>query len=79
MQHKLCSDCAYYQHAPHSKEVNFDKCSNPAYVNLDLVRGDHKLPYCDSLRSLTGKCGIEASGFIFQPLETKEFEDEQAF
>lgn len=68
MSIKLCSDCAHYKVSQTTNGVNnFDKCSNPEYTTIDLVRGNHKLKYCEELRMTLGNCGPDGRGFTYNP------------
>lgn len=68
MSIKLCADCAWFQPSPNTDGlVNYDKCTSPEFVKLDLVRGNHKVRYCQELRMPVAECGPEGRGFTYNP------------
>ena len=67
---KLCKDCAWYEPSPNTTSYsNLDQCSNPDWVKVDLVRGEHHKGYCEHNRMRTGFCGLDAVGFTYNPGE----------
>lgn len=79
MSIKLCINCAHFRASDHSVEggANYDKCVNPEFVKLDLIRGNHSNRYCEQLRQNLGECSIEARGFTYNPgTPVEEWADE---
>ena len=67
---KLCKECAWYDPSVHSTTGNnLDRCSNPEWIKIDYVRGEHTKTYCESNRMRTGLCGLDAAGFTYNPGE----------
>ena len=67
---KLCIDCAWYSPSDKTSAYsNLDKCSNPDWIKVDFVRGEHSKPYCESERMAGGRCKPDAQGFTYSPGE----------
>lgn len=71
MSMRLCSDCRHWQESSMSSKdgtgTNYDRCSHPKakFTKVDFVRGNTRLSYCESERSITGECNF--AGTLWEP------------
>ena len=70
---RLCIDCRH--HKPDAK-AEYDKCGNPDVRVIDLVRGQHSLPYAHITRMITQPCGPSGSLFDYDPGEPSTIEED---
>ena len=62
MKPLICADCRWYlQSDIHSASANYDRCK--ASEKIHLVTGAKTYAYCESMRTPSGPCGLEAKLF----------------
>jgi len=62
---RLCIECRH--HKPNPSNADWDRCGSPDVVILDLVRGQHKHPYAETTRGISGRCGPSGQLFDYDP------------
>jgi len=71
---RLCIDCRHHKHDAANPE--YDRCGNPDVRVIDLVRGQHSMPYAKITRMQTQPCGPSGSLFDYDPGSSPVIEED---
>ena len=71
----LCINCRHHKPDAGSGAI-YDRCGNPDARVIDLVRGQHSLPYAHITRMITQPCGPSGSLFDYDPGEPSTIEED---
>lgn len=75
MKPLICADCKWHMPSKQSSPVaNYDRCASSEVINL--VTGEAKYTYCETMRSSSGDCGLEAKLFELNESDKEETIDE---
>jgi hypothetical protein len=62
MKPLICADCRFYLKSEiQVANTNFDRCQ--ASEKIHLVTGEKTYAYCESMRTPSGPCGLDAKLF----------------
>ena len=68
MKPLICADCKWHIPSKQSSSVaNYDRCKSSEVINL--VTGEAKHSYCESMRMSNGDCGMDAKLFELNQAE----------
>ena len=68
MKPLICADCKWHIPSKQSSSVaNYDRCKASEVINL--VTGEAKHSYCESMRLGYGECGMDAKLFELNQAE----------
>ena len=68
MKPLICADCKWHIPSKQSSTVaNYDRCKASEVINL--VTGEAKHTYCESMRVANGDCGMDAKLFELNQVE----------
>ena len=68
MKPLICADCKWHIPSKQSSSVaNYDRCKASEVINL--VTGEAKYQYCESMRVANAECGMDAKLFELNQAE----------